>query len=71
MVTDNLQKKFHLINFTVRMLIIGFLAFWAVQMFALHIVNDDTVQPDCSGFYGHNYCGTFFIDITRDNSFID
>ena len=71
MVTDNLQKKFHLINFTVRMLIIGFLVFCAVQMLALHIVNDDTVQPDSSGFYGHNYCGTFFIDITRDNSFVD
>ncbi|MBQ5320230.1 MAG: hypothetical protein J6K17_14155 [Oscillospiraceae bacterium] len=71
MATDNLLKKFHLINFTVRMLIIGFLVFCAVQMFALHIVNDDTVQPDSSGFYGHNYCGTFFIDITCDNSFID
>lgn len=71
MATDNLQKKFHLINFTVRMLIIGFLVFCAVQMFALHIVSDATVQPDSSGFYGHNYCGTFFIDITRDNSFID
>ena len=69
--TDNLQKKFHLISFTVRMLIIGFLIFCAVQMFALHIINDDTIQPDSSGFYGHNYCGTFFIDITRDNSFVD
>lgn len=71
MATDNLQKKFHLISFTVRMLIIGFLVFCAVQMFALHIVSDATVQPDSSSFYGHNYCGTFFIDITRDNSFID
>ncbi|MBQ8612712.1 MAG: hypothetical protein IJ416_00655, partial [Ruminiclostridium sp.] len=73
--TDSLQKKFHLINFTVRMLIIGFLAFWAVQMFALRFMVQDmdsgTVQNDGSGFYGHNYCGTFFIDITRDNSFID
>ena len=28
-------------------------------------------QPDSSGFYGHNYCGTFFINVTRDNSFTD
>lgn len=71
--TDNLHKKLHLISFTVKALIIGFFLFWTVQMLAVHIlgIRDNEVQPDSSGFYGHNYCGTFFIDITRDNSFID
>ncbi len=71
---DNLQKKFHLINFTVRALMIAFFLFWAVQLFALYIgggILDTEVQPDSSGFYGHNYCGTFFINMTRDNSFAD
>lgn len=70
---DKLQKMLHLINFTVKALIIGFFVFCAVQMLAVNIggIYDESVQPDGSGFYGHNYCGTFFIDITRDNSFID
>lgn len=71
--TDNLQKKLHLINFTVRALMILFFLFWAVQLFALYFggIRDNEMQPDSSGFYGHNYCGTFFINMTRDNSFAD
>lgn len=70
---DKLQKMLHLINFTVKALIIGFFVFCAVQMLAVNIggIYDESIQPDGSGFYGHNYCGTFFIDITRDNSFVD
>lgn len=71
---DNLQKKLHLINVTVRALMIAFFLFWAAQLFALYIgggILDTEVQPDSSGFYGHNYCGTFFINMTRDNSFAD
>ena len=71
---DNLQKKLHLINVTVRALMIAFFLFWAAQLFALYIgggILDTEVQPDSSDFYGHNYCGTFFINMTRDNSFAD
>lgn len=70
---DNLQKKLHLINFTVRVLMIAFFLFWAVQLFALYFggISDNEMQSDSSGFYGHNYCGTFFINMTRDNSFAD
>lgn len=70
---DNLQKKLHLINFTVRALMIVFFLFWAVQLFALYFggIRDNEMQSDSSGFYGHNYCGTFFINMTRDNSFAD
>lgn len=71
--TDNLQKKLHLINFTIRGLIIAFFLFWSAQLLVLYIggIRDNEVQPDSSGFYGHNYCGTFFINMTRDNSFAD
>ncbi len=70
---DKLQKKLHLISFTVTALVIGFFAFIAVQIVAVHFlgIRNTAAQPDISGFYGHNYCGTFFIDVTRDNSFID
>lgn len=70
---DNFQKKLHLINFTVRALMIAFFLFWAVQLFALYFggIRDNEMQSDSSGFYGHNYCGTFFINMTRDNSFAD
>lgn len=70
---DKLQKKLHLISFIVTALVIGFFAFMAVQLLAVHFlgIHNNDAQPDNSGFYGHNYCGTFFIDITRDNSFAD
>jgi len=70
---DILQKKLHLISFVVTALVIGYFAFVAVQLLAVHFLGVHTIdaQPDNSGFYGHNYCGTFFIDITRDNSFVD
>lgn len=73
-INDKLQKKLHLINFTVKMLIAAAIVFVAVQLIAVYMsggVYDTQMQSDNSGFYGHNYCGTFFIDITRDNSFID
>lgn len=62
-----------MISFIVTALVIGYFAFVAVQMLAVHFLGIYTndAQPDNSGFYGHNYCGTFFIDMTRDNSFID
>lgn len=70
---DKLQKKLHLISFVVTALVIGYFAFVAAQLLAVHFlgVHTSDAQPDNSGFYGHNYCGTFFIDITRDNSFAD
>ena len=71
---DRLQIKFHLISFTVKMIIISYFVFVGIQLLFLYAyggVNNGSVQTDGSGFYGHNYCGTFFIDITRDNSFID
>lgn len=72
-INDKLQKKLHLISFVVTALVIGYFAFVAVQLLAVHFLGVHTIdaQPDNSGFYGHNYCGTFFIDITRDNSFAD
>lgn len=70
---NNYQNKLHLINFTVKALIIAYFVFGAVQMLAVHLggIRNNAAQPDSSGFYGHNYCGTFFIDITKDNSFVD
>ena len=71
---DKLQIKFHLISFTVKVLIISYFVFVGIQLLFLYAyggVKNEAVQTDGSGFFGHNYCGTFFIDITRDNSFTD
>ncbi|MBQ8827238.1 MAG: SUKH-3 domain-containing protein [Oscillospiraceae bacterium] len=71
---DKLQIKFHLISFTVKVLIISYFVFVGIQLLFLYAyggVKNEAVQTDGSGFFGHNYCGTFFIDITRDNSFAD
>lgn len=71
---DRLQVKLHLISFTVKVIIIAYFLFVGIQLLFLYAyggVRDELVKTDGSGFFGHNYCGTFFIDITRDNSFID
>ena len=70
---DKLQKRLHLISFTVRVLIIAYFAFWGIQLAALFMggIQEESTQTDGSELYGHNYCGTFFIEITRNNSFID
>lgn len=70
---DGLRKKLHLISFTVRVLMIAFFIFCAVQLSVFYLggIGDSEAEHEGSGFYGHNYCGTFFISMTRDNSFAD
>lgn len=63
-----------MVSFTVKVIIVTYFLFVGIQLLFLYAyggVRDESVNDGGSGFYGHNYCGTFFIDITRDNSFAD
>lgn len=74
-VTDEIPEKIyrslHLTYFIVKMLVIGAIFFIAAQLvFLVMVVGEDMEQENYSSdFLTHNYCGTFFITQTVENTY--
>ena len=69
-IPEKIYKHLHLTYFIVKMLAIGLIFFTAAQLaFMLLVVDEDTEQSSGDEFFGHYYCGTFFITRTAENSY--
>ena len=67
---EKIQNRLHLIYFTVKIILVGFIFFVAFQSVARLILKDDIKSgTEGTGFVSHFYCGTFFIELNMDNSF--
>jgi len=70
-IPEKLQKRLHLTYFTVKCILIGFIFFIAFQSVARLMVQDDiALGTKGTGFISHFYCGTFFIELNMENSFV-
>ena len=70
-IPEKIHRSLHLTYFIVKMLVIGAAVFWAAQLIFLALVVDpDKEQSDeDSTFVTHNYCGTFFVTHTAENTY--
>lgn len=66
-IPEKLQKRLHLTYFTVKCILIGVIFFIAFQSVLRLMVQDDIKR---TGFISHFYCGTFFIELNMENSFV-
>ena len=73
-IPDRICKRLHLVYFTVKWIIIGFLLLLVIG--AIHKViglvlgvNDIREVASDNGIVRHEYCGTFFVELNRENSF--
>lgn len=70
-IPENIQKRLHVISFTAKWLIIGVVAFFAIQLaFRIFLVNPDEENGVNADTLHHNYCGTFFVTNTVENTYI-
>ena len=70
-IPEKLQKRLHLIYFTVKCILIGLIFFNAFQGVASLMLKDDIISgTEGTGFVSHLYCGTFFIELNMENSFV-
>ena len=70
-IPKTIHKRLHLIYFIVKMMFIGACVFTVIQYTALLMVRDEFNSiNDSSGFVSHIYCGTFFVELNVENSFI-
>lgn len=70
-IPEKLQKRLHLTYFTVKCILIGFIFFIAFQSVASLMLQDDiTLETKGTRFISHSYCGTFFIELNMENSFV-
>ena len=70
-IPEKIHRSLHLTYFIVKMLVIGSVIFIAAQLIFLALVADPyTEQSDeADAFVSHNYCGTFFITHTAENTY--
>ncbi|MBR1864673.1 MAG: hypothetical protein IJ806_11370 [Ruminococcus sp.] len=65
------EEPVALVSFSITAIIIGIAAFFAAQIIFISILGDPSEESDTDMTLWHNYCGTFFIDQTIDNTYIN
>ena len=70
-IPEKIHKYLHLTYFIVKILVIGTIFFLAAQLAFLVLVVDEDMEQDRynTDFLTHNYCGTFFITQTSENTY--
>lgn len=69
-IPEKIHRSLHLTYFIVKMLAIGTVVFVAAQLIFLALIDGNMEQDEYrSEFLTHNYCGTFFITQTVENTY--
>ncbi len=73
-IPEKIHKRLHLIYFILKCVIAAtvFLLFWGTIVFAFEKIRGYDIPKSAtedSPFLFHQYCGTFFVEFDRDNSF--
>ena len=73
-IPEKIHKRLHLIYFILKCVIAAtvFLLFWSTAVFAFEKIRGYDIpetQTEESPFLFHQYCGTFFVEFDRENSF--
>lgn len=74
-IPENIHKRLHLIYFFFKCLLGAFVFLFIYSTFIHTSINawlgiTDSNQEETRPFLSHMYCGTFFVEMNRDNSFV-
>lgn len=69
--SEKTQKKLRFIGFTAKWLVIGAVLFFVLQLaFGIFLVKPNEEHGVTGDFLWHNYCGTFFVTNTVENTYL-